>query len=314
MREQNNQHNSHQETQCRGPRQPKDGGRGFEDSEGLRALLIRLHESGRGAWRADPEVAALMRHAAHKYAALATKHGLDPWEAAIAAFDAMRTPSVRAADDPWAMVTHAVRVTCIAEERGQGLLCSTGRARRPQYSVFHDAERFSDRENLLTDYHPAFHTPPPHTDTDAQTGTDGDGSERVGADEATASVASAVEDTVALFTLLGWPASVARAGVEYVCARLAESTSRASAFEALRRDYPGRVLLGLPGPSWLGLLRVVLGNPDPDLARTAAGRGVLLRLLIGEPLRVLLTDDPLLADVVAAAPAIAPHNAGTCGG
>jgi hypothetical protein len=53
--------------------------RGFEHSEGLRALLTRLHEQGRGAWRADPEVTALMRHAAERYAALAKKHGLDPW-------------------------------------------------------------------------------------------------------------------------------------------------------------------------------------------------------------------------------------------
>lgn len=273
-----------------GPRQPQQG---YEDSEGLRALLDRLNRGGHGAWRDDPEVAALMRHAAHKYAALARKHGLDPWEAATAAFDAMRNPSVRNASDPWAMVTHAVRVTCIAEERGQGLLCSTGRARRPNYSMFHDAERFSDRENLLTDYHPAFQTPPPDDDEE---------SEPTGVDAETTSVASAVEDTIALFSLLGWSPATARAGVEYVCTRLAESSSRTSAFEALRRDYPARVLLGIPGPSWLAMLRAVLGNTDPDLAHTATGRGVLLRLLIGEPLRALLSDDALLAEVVLSAP------------
>jgi len=276
-------------------------GRGFEDSEGLRALLDRLSRSGRGAWRDDPEVAALMRHAAQKYAALAVKHGLDPWEAATAAFDAMRNPSVREAADPWAMVTHAVRITCIAEERGQGLLCSTSRARRPVYSVFHDAERFSDRENLLTDYHPAFQTPPPDAEYDTDD-EEPEAVESVGAVEETTSIASAVEDTIALFTLLGWPASTARAGVEYVCTRLAESASRASAFEALRRDYHARVLLGIPGSSWLAMLRTVLGNPDPDLAHTSAGRGVLLRLLIGEPLRALLSDDALLAEVVLSAP------------
>ncbi len=285
MREQNTR-----TEQTQAPGRPRQG---FEDSEGLRALLNRLHSTGRTAWRDDPEVAALMRHAAQKYAALAKKHGLDPWEAATAAFDAMRNSSVREATDPWAMVTHAVRITCIAEERGQGMLCSTGRARRPQYSGFHDAERFSDRENLLTDYHPAFQTPPPDAD---------DEPEPANASEETTSIASAVEDTVALFTLLGWPASNARAGVEYVCARLAESSSRASAFEALRRDYPARVLLGIGGPSWLAMLRTVLGHPDPDLAHTALGRGVLLRLLIGEPLHVLLSDDSLLAEVVLSAP------------
>ena len=273
--------------------------RGFEDSEGLRALLNRLHRGGHGAWRDDPEAAALMRHAAHKYAALAKKHGLDPWEAASAAFDAMRNSSVREAADPWAMVTHAVRITCISEERGQGLLCSTGRARRPNYSVFHDPERFSDRENPLTDYHPAFQTPPPDTDIDFEEAETGSGDAR----EETMGVASAVEDTIALFTLLGWAPSTARAGVEYVCTRLAESSSRSSAFEGLRRDYHGRVLLGVTGASWLALLRTVLGNPDPDLAHTNTGRGILLRLLIGEPLRSLLSDDAVLAEVVLSAPA-----------
>ena len=62
----------------------------FEDSEALRALLNRLHDAGRDAWRTDPEAAALMRHAAQRYGALAKKHGLDPWEAASAAFEAMR--------------------------------------------------------------------------------------------------------------------------------------------------------------------------------------------------------------------------------
>lgn len=279
--------------------------RGFEDSEGLRALLIRLHEEGRSAWQADPEVPALMRHAAEKYAALAKRHGLDPWEAASAAFHAMLAPSVRAADDPWAMVTRAVQVTCVAEERGQGLLCSTGRARRPQYSVFHDAERFSDRENLLTDYHPAFQIAAFELEEDEADAIASSGEESTGVD-------SAIEDTIALFTLLGWPTPLARAGVEYVCTRLTESSSRSSAFESLRRDAHGRLLLGLTGPSWLAMLRTVLGNPDPDLAHTSAGRGVLLRLLIGEPLRLLLTDDAVLAEVVLSAPGH-PGNPGRSG-
>lgn len=265
---------------------------GFEDSEGLRALLTRLHEAGRGAWRDDPEVALLMRHAAEKYAALARKHGLDPWEAAAAAFDAMRNPSTRRAQDPWAMVTRAVQITCIAEAKANGMLCSVHQARRPRFSGFHDAQRFSDRENLLTDYHPAFQVDP----------FDDDDEPEPTAPEGSTGVESAVEDTIALFTLLGWHPSTARAGVEYVCGRLAEASSRGSAFEALRRDYHARALLDVPSKSWLAMLRVILGNPDPDHAHTVAGRGVLLRLLIGEPLRSLLADDALLAEVVLTAP------------
>ena len=116
----------------------------FRRSEGLRALLHRLHEAGPGAWRRDPVAADLMAFAADKYAALASKHGLDPWEAASAAFDVMRSRATRNARDPWGVITHAVRITCIAEERGQGLLCSVHHARRPNFSAFPDAERLPD--------------------------------------------------------------------------------------------------------------------------------------------------------------------------
>ena len=260
----------------------------FEDSEALRALLNRLHQAGRGAWRDDPEAAALMRHAADKYAALARKHGLDPWEAAAAAFEAMRGAATRRAEDPWAVVTRAVQVTCIGEERGNGLLVSVHQARRPRYSVFHDAERFSDRENPLSDYHPAF-----HADPFADHGPEVEEPEDSPAEPVT-TVAAAVEDTIAFFSLLGWEPGTARAAVEYVTARLAEAASRSSAFEGLRRDRQARALLDLPGASWSALLRIVLGTPDPAFAHTNAGRGVLLRLLIGEPLRALLLDDGLV--------------------
>ena len=63
----------------------------YRTSEGLRALLNRLHAAGKRAWEHDPVAAELMQFAAEKYAALATKHRLDPWEAASAAFDVMRT-------------------------------------------------------------------------------------------------------------------------------------------------------------------------------------------------------------------------------
>src|SRR5690625_3567421 len=71
----------------------------FTTSAGLRALLDRLHAAGPDAWTGDPVAQDLMRYAADKYAALARKHHLDPWEAASAAFDVMRTPSARRAMD-----------------------------------------------------------------------------------------------------------------------------------------------------------------------------------------------------------------------
>ena len=275
----------------------RDGrGRGFENSEQLRELLTRLTTAGPDAWRTDPDAAALMRHAADKYAALARKHGLDPWEAATAAFEAMRTPSVRRADDPWAVITRAVQITCIAENRANGLLCSVHQARRPRYSSFHDAERFSDRENPLTDYHPAFRADPFANDDEDDT----DEMEVSGA----TGVESAVEDTIALLCLLGWEPELARAAVECICARLAESVSRAGAYESLRRDQHARALLDIPAPSWYRLLRIILGSPDASLTGTNASRGMLLRLLIGESLRHLLSDVDLAVAVTVAAPGV----------
>lgn len=80
-------------------RQRTESGEDFTRSEGLRTLLTRLHDAGPGAWEHDATAAELMAYAAEKYAPLAHKHDLDPWEAATAAFDVMRTQAARTAND-----------------------------------------------------------------------------------------------------------------------------------------------------------------------------------------------------------------------
>lgn len=265
----------------------EDATQAFRESEGLRTLLRRLQATGGAAWRTDPEASALLQFAAAKYSALARKHGLDPWEAASAAFDAMRAPATLRADDPWALVTRAVQVTCVAEERAQGLLCSVHQARRAKVSAFHDAERFSDREHELPEYHPAFRTEPVDFDPDQSNRDD---------------VGAAVRDAIMLFNLLGWPQDRARSGVEYVCGRLADARSRASAYESLRRDAAARAQLDLPQRAWLAMLKALLGCCDPLHQHTIAGRGILWRLLVGEPLRALLHDDELVREIVVNAP------------
>ncbi|MEN8673489.1 hypothetical protein [Nocardioides sp.] len=269
----------------------------FTTSEGLRVLLRRLHVSGPGGWRRDPMAAELMVFVAEKYAPLARKHGLDPWEAASAAFDVMRTRAARTAIDPWAVVTHAVRITCIFEERAQGLLCSVHQARRPHVSAFHDPERFSDRDNPLIDYDPAFHVTDPTPTGDGKSQDEDEPSAR-----ASTSASAAVEDAIAFFTLLDWPPTTARAGIEHVCGALTRAGTRQATYEALRRDKHARAMLDIPRTSWTALLKAVLGNPHPAYAATAAGRGMLLRLLIGEPVAVLLRDDDLVLAVSLAAP------------
>ena len=261
---------------------------GLDTPEGLRTLLIRLHESGLGAWRGDREAAELMRYTAIKYRPLARKHRLDPWEVASAAFEVMLAPSTREAGNPWAVVTRAVQITCNIEVRAAGMLVSSGKVRHTsRIAGFHDAIRFAEREHVA-DYHPAFAVNPA-TDDDA------DDDDRV-------RVAAALSETVELFASTGWDAVLVADCVEHLAYRLADLTSWTNAVEVLRRDHTVPVLLGVPPRSWAALLRIVLGHPDRKHAGTPTGDGVLLRLLSGEPLDSLRCDTALLAAIWAAKP------------
>ena len=273
------------------------GAEDFTTGEGLRALLNRLAEGGEDAWVHDPVARDLMEFAADKYRALARKHKLDTWEAVTAAFDAMQYRSTREANDPWAIITHAVRITCVYEERAQGLLCSVHQARRAHVSAFHDPERFSERDTALADYHPAFHT------TDLRpSDLEPEPRDSLGSAQACMSAGSAAEDAIAMLCLLDWPADTARAAVEHVCGALMKAGTRQSAYETLRRDRHARALLDLPRRSWAPLLKALLGNPHPAYVATSSGRGVLLRLLLGETLDLLLRDDDLILALALAAP------------
>jgi len=274
-----------------------DAPRAFESPEGLRALIVRLHEAGHGAWRSDPDAAALMAFCARRFGRMARKHGCDPWVAAAAAFDAMRHPSMRNADDPWAMVTRAVKVTLIAEERANGLLCSVDQARRPQNSVFHDAERFSDREHPLAYWHESLRVDPPDGESESPPpAMDG------------IKVAQAIADALTLLTNLGWPYDSVKRATECVCDRLTDVETRVQAWESLRRDFHLRTFLNLSSESWNGLLRELLGNPEPEYAHTRSGRGVLFRLLHEEPLPAMLDDSDLVVAIVASAPRRPGHR------
>ena len=277
--------------------QTADGDEDFTTGEGLRALLNRLAEGGEDAWVHDPVARDLMEFAADKYRALARKHKLDTWEAVTAAFDAMQYRSTREANDPWAIITHAVRITCVYEERAQGLLCSVHQARRAHVSAFHDPERFSERDTALADYHPAFHT------TDLRpSDLEPEPRDSLGSAQACMSAGSAAVDAIAMLCLLDWPADTARAAVEHVCGALTKAGTRQSAYETLRRDRHARALLDLPRRSWAALLKALLRNPHPAYVATSSGRGILLRLLLGETLDLLLRDDDLILALALAAP------------
>lgn len=266
----------------------------FATAEGLRLLLVHLHYAGPRAWQTDPDAAELMAFTMRKYSALAHRHGVEPADAAVAAFEVMRTRAARVADDPWAVVTHAVQLSLIYEARAHGLLCSPQQARRPSLSGYHDAERFSDHETDLADYHPALHVEDDLTAVD-------DPQPNQESEPTNAYVA--LDAAVAMFVELGWPQHAARIGLEYIAARLIRTGSRHGAFESLRRDRHAQALLDIHQEAWLQVLRAVLGNQHPDRVHTSAGRGMFLRLLIGQQPNELFADAELADAVESAAPA-----------
>ena len=267
----------------------------FATAEGLRLLLVRLHYSGPGAWKHDEEAAELLTFTMQKYGALARKHGLEPEDAAVAAFEAMRTRAVRAAADPWAVITRAVQVTLIYDSRAEGLLCSTHQARRSAVSANHDAERFSDRETELTAFHPAFQVPAEQDtrDWDAKEPSE---------DEEPTNAWMAAAQAAQIMTELGWSAVAACGCIEYICSRLIHTGSRESAFESLRRDHHIEAFLDLDHDGWMAVLRVVLGNQQTDFKHTAIGRGVLLLLLMGYLPSEIASDEQLSQAIESTAP------------
>lgn len=267
----------------------------FASSENLRMLLFEFAYGTADGWRSDPRATELMSFAMTKYAGLARKYALEPGAAAVAAFEVMRMRSTRVAKDPWAVITRAVELSLIYEARAEGLLCSTGQARKTAGSGYHDAERFSDREADLADYHPAFHCwdDVEHIEDPAVENPDGEPTNAL----------FALEATVQFFVELGWPEPTARLALEYIAARLMCCKDRAAAYISLRRDVCGRGLVDIAHESWLSVLRAVLGNQQRHSAGTSAGLGILGRLVTGQSLDDLFADRDLADAIQAAAPA-----------
>lgn len=259
----------------------------FVTGEGLRTLLIRLHEAGPGAWRRDPEAHELAHYVARKYARLARKYGLDRWEAVTIAFETMLKPATRRARDPWAIVTKAVGLRCYYESRAQGMLCSVDDAEEAP-NTFHDAERFADREQALLLFHPSLASTPDNDDEERQ--------------ELPGPVMQAVENAITVFVMLEWPVGIARDTIEYICQTLARMGNRPSAIEALRKDEHARALFDLRRKSWNAAIRVMLGTANPAYAATRTGRGLLMRLVLDEPFEQVFADDELVKRISSTAP------------
>lgn len=263
----------------------------FRTSEDLRCVLCRLDEEGPDAWVHDRVAAELMAYVCQRYAGLASKRGLDPWEAASAAFDVMRTRAVREARDPWAVVTRGADHLHLRGTRPR-----TAVLRPPGPPGPHLRARRSGA--VHRSHVPARGRPSGVRHHRRRIGQLA-GSEP---ESSTADVEAAVEDAIELLVLLGWPPETARGGVEHVCDALVRMGSRGSAFETLRHDAHACALLDVPPRSWRALLRALLGSPSS--ATTSADRGVLVRLLIGETIPALLADDDLVLALSVAPPGL----------
>ena len=257
----------------------------FADSEYLRHVLMRLHIKGNDAWRHDPEADELIRYTIERFAQLARKHGLDPDDAGSAAFEAMRNPSVFLGGDPWGIIVHAVVTTLRACQFANEAICSVETARRGGLSGI-CPERFSDRETPIWEYDPHFSVNH-HDDQD-----DGECCPWSGP-----SLGEQAEEIALLFAEQGWPLEATRAAVEVILHRLAQAGSRPACYEQLRRDKKWRAITDLPATSWTGLLRLLLGTPGDPRGITNKGRGILLRLALGEQIDDLAGDKELIGGI-----------------
>jgi|GEM_PF-193246 len=259
----------------------------FADSEYLRGVLIHLHNEGTDSWRTNPVANDLLEYLIDRFATLARKYGLEPDDGGSAAWEAIRQPSICTANDPWGQIVNSVQTTIRANHFANNALCSEQTARAGGLENFW-AERFSDRETPVWQYHRAF------VSEDYR-------------DDPNAGIHYRAADIAAMFIDLGWPQSTYQA-IAVVLHKLADTGSRASAYEALRRDYHMQVLVELPRRAWTTLLRLLLGNPRDRHDVTDRGKGILLRLALGEAMLDLDGDTDLLNEILDYAPQTEPNQ------
>ena len=253
---------------------------------------------GYWGWRQDREAERLMQFTIRKYRSLARTHHCEPEDSAYAAFEAMRTRAVRCADDPWAVITRAVQVSLIAEERAAGLLCSTAQARRREVMRHHDARRFGEDETGFLELLAESRGPSPVDAAAAPPPL------KPGETPPTKAF-EALNLVISMFVALGWPINSATCTLDYIATRLMEAGNRHVAHSYLRRDQAGRAALDLDRESWATVLRIVLGNPDKAAAATRAGVGVLAMLVCDWKVVDLLADDGLVVEIRDSAPKVA---------
>jgi len=283
----------------------------FTTGEGLRILLLRLHMDGPASWSTDPEATELIEFCMAKYASMAKKYRQTPHDAAFAAFDVLRAPATAEADDPWGVVTRAVQLSLMAEDRANGLLCDQSRARRLLTSDQHDATRFSDYEldgarSIETITGEVVSVDPALLDhLDATETLVASRPSQV----ATIETRTALDLAAKILAGFGWKVTHARACLDYITERLTITGDRTRTFEYLRRDKTALGRFDLELRQWTALCAVVLGHPHhPALA---VRDGLLERLMRGQRTAKMLADERFVRALVAASPARAAVPEGT---
>jgi hypothetical protein len=286
----------------------------FATGEGLRVLLIRLHIDGPGAWASDPDATQLLEFCMLKYAALAHRYRQTKQDAAVAAFEVLRAPATLEAQDPWGVVTRAVQLSLMAEDRANGLLCDQSRARRLLTSEQHDATRFTDYE---LDGARSLDTLPTTTDPVDTISLDPAVLDHLDAVDvaspqpsriAPVEARNALDIAAKVLAGFGWDHTDARACLAYITERLTITGDTARAFEYLRRDKYALGRFDLELRQWTALCAVVLGHPHhPALA---VRDGLLARLMRGQRTTELMADDRLVRALQASSSA-RPSSAGS---
>lgn len=239
----------------------------FADSETLRELIATL--TATNTWRTSVVARQLMEFAIRKYTPVAKAWHRDPADAGYAAFLAFRAPTTVAANDPWAVVTQAVRLSMAAEEHGDRLLTSSEKARRPTKRPDSEPVRAGHYEDFLYDIHP-------HSEDHGQEDT----------------VDQLVRTAGVFLVATGWPAKTIEPAVEYICNRVSSLASRESAMGVLTSDTGLARRLGFDDQQWGALLRLLLGTHSTN--RSEGTTGIIARILLHDTLDELLTDTDLV--------------------
>jgi hypothetical protein len=256
----------------------------IDDPEAFRELLTRLHASG--DWN-DPEALAVIGELAERFAGLARKHRVSFDDCTSVVFEMMAQPSVRKGRDPKAVLVTAVTTTLRAWEFAEEKLCSLETARRGDLEQVRTC-RLGDWEPSFMDYHPAF---------TVEVRFPGDDGPRP-----SPTLHEQAVRIAKLFARHGWEAHQALDAVEVILTRLSNCMSRASAYEALRRDESARTGVDLPKESWNRTLRLLLGRPGEDHSHTRLGHGILWRLALGDTIEDLERDLRVVGAIQKAVP------------